>query len=418
MAQDAIEQPVASTSAVPDMEQVEEPQLSLPLLLDTVVDSYEAQRIHLADACRQIEGIIFDAENLTDLQRDDLRERYTASVENVAARRVFAIGRGRKEGDDRGEVPPGDAGDEATEPPRTPRDADQEGSDPKNLRRRRDDDDDTTRVVSKRARNYDDVHDPHYAWNWGARGGEPPWGSRTGLSTERKTQMLKAVYNFDPKNAVCSLDAQGDCPPFPYPLWRDILCNRHIDFGAIIEDFQSVQAQYDDSVQLGEGEELTVRCGATGKGCRIRTQGDWITAFDRYSEAVLWAYPHRQVELRKYHKHITAKFSSCVDHARVTQYEAAARKYVLQNRHLTLADTHEFVDIAYSHLNPDGSAYQNDKSPRTRTKGGGNKKGGSTPTCGEFNSKKGCTFNPCKFRHVCRGCGGDHPRHRCTVEAQ
>ncbi len=78
--------------------------------------------------------------------------------------------------------------------------------------------------------------------------------------------MLKAVYNFNPKNAVHSLDAQGDCPPFPYPLWCDILCNRHINFGAVIEDFRSVQAQDDDSVQLGEGEELTVCHGPTGKG--------------------------------------------------------------------------------------------------------------------------------------------------------
>src|SRR5258708_5372173 len=29
--------------------------------------------------------------------------------------------------------------------------------------------------------------------------------------------MLKAVYNFDPKNAIHSLDTQGDSPPFPYP---------------------------------------------------------------------------------------------------------------------------------------------------------------------------------------------------------
>ena len=85
--------------------------------------------------------------------------------------------------------------------------------------------------------------------------------------------MLKAVYNFNPKNAICSLDAQGDCPAFPYPLWCNILCNCHIDFRAIIEDFQSVQAQYDDSIQLGEGKELTVHHGATGKGQWICTQG-------------------------------------------------------------------------------------------------------------------------------------------------
>ena len=70
------------------------------------------------------------------------------------------------------------------------------------------------KVVSKQAQNYDDIHDPHYAWNWGTHGGGPPWGSQTNLSNKQKTQMLKAVYNFNPKNAIYSLNAQGDCPPF------------------------------------------------------------------------------------------------------------------------------------------------------------------------------------------------------------
>src|SRR5258708_7972403 len=147
--------------------------------------------------------------------------------------------------------------------------------------------------------------------------------------------MVKAVYNFNPKNAVGSRDDQGDCPPFPYPLSCGIVCNCYLDFRPVTKEVQS-----------------------------------------------------------------------------------ATWKYVLQNGHLTLADTHKFVDIVYSHLNPDGAAHQNDKSSRNRPKGGGSKKGGSTPTCGKYNSKKGCTYNPCKFCHVCHRCGGDHPQYRCTTETQ
>src|SRR5258708_5227733 len=237
MAQDAPDQPVTSTSAPSSIEETEEPQLTLPLVLDTVVDAYESQRVQLADTCRQIDEIILGAENLSDPQCHSLHNQYIASVEDAAARCVLAIRRGRREGGDHREATPREAGDEAAEPPRMSGDANQEGQNLGSLRRCRDDDNKTEQIVSKQAQNYDDVHDPHYAWNWGMHGGGPPWGSRTDLSTKRKTQMLKAIYNFDPKNAVRSLDAQGDCPPFPYPLWRAILCNHHIDFGAIIEDF-------------------------------------------------------------------------------------------------------------------------------------------------------------------------------------
>ena len=117
MAQDAVAQPIASTSAAAGMEDLQEPQLTLPLLLDSVVESYESQKAQLADACRQIDSIIHSEENLTDLQRNDLRDRYTTRVEEVAARRVFATKQGQREGEVSGEVPPGEDGDETVEPP-------------------------------------------------------------------------------------------------------------------------------------------------------------------------------------------------------------------------------------------------------------------------------------------------------------
>ena len=61
MAQDAPDQAIASTSApsqtvtltsVPSgMEETEQPQLTLPILLDTIVELYKSQRVQLANAC-------------------------------------------------------------------------------------------------------------------------------------------------------------------------------------------------------------------------------------------------------------------------------------------------------------------------------------------------------------------------------
>ncbi len=44
-------QTVASTSAPSGMEETEQSQLTLPILLDTIVESYKSQQVQLADAC-------------------------------------------------------------------------------------------------------------------------------------------------------------------------------------------------------------------------------------------------------------------------------------------------------------------------------------------------------------------------------
>ena len=92
MAQDAPDQVVASTSVPSGMEETEEPQLTLPLLLDTIIESYESHRIQLADACWQVNEVILGAKDLTDLQCNALRNRYTASIEDATTRCVLAIG--------------------------------------------------------------------------------------------------------------------------------------------------------------------------------------------------------------------------------------------------------------------------------------------------------------------------------------
>ena len=38
------------------------------------------------------------------------------------------------------------------------------------------------------------------------------------------------------------------------------------------------------------------------------------------------------------------------------------------------------------------------------------------PTCGLFN-RGSCSYNPCRFRHKCNSCGGDHPVSSCKRQA-
>ena len=40
----------------------------------------------------------------------------------------------------------------------------------------------------------------------------------------------------------------------------------------------------------------------------------------------------------------------------------------------------------------------------------------SSPTCGLFN-RGNCAYKPCKFRHACSSCGGDHPASSCKRQS-
>ena|SRR5260221_13789243 len=87
-------QTIASTSAPSSMEETEQPQLTLPVLLDTIIKLYESQQVQLADTCQQINKIILSMENLTDSQRNALHNWYITSIEDAVARRVLCQSRG------------------------------------------------------------------------------------------------------------------------------------------------------------------------------------------------------------------------------------------------------------------------------------------------------------------------------------
>jgi len=218
---------------------------------------------------------------------------------------------------------------------------------------------------------------------------------------------------YDPKGAVKSLMSRGNAPPFSLNLWQDVLCNRFLDFAAIIDDHRGIIPQHHDSLELEDGEKLTIRHKPLARGKKLHSQSDWWMAFNKYKRALLWAYPHREAELAKYSYHLESKFSSSAQHARIVSYESAIRRFVHERDDLTLADIHEFSDISFSHLHTDGAEYAAFGKSTDRPKPSSNSKPRNTPICGEYNSKKGCSRDLCRFRHVCRACRGNHARHQC-----
>src|SRR5260370_16300918 len=137
-------------------------------------------------------------------------------------------------------------------------------------------------------------------------------------------------------------------------------------------------------------------------------------AFKKYKHVVLWAFLHQQKEIKKYSYHIQSKFTMSTQHTHIISYESATQKFIHEQDDLSLTDIHEFSDIAYSHLHMDGAEYTTFRKSSAPKPGSSNRPH-NTLICGEFNSKKGCTWDSCKFCHVCHGCKGTHPCHQCST---
>ena len=179
-----------------------------------------------------------------------------------------------------------------------------------------------------------------YAWNWKKPGGGPPWRDvdEKLLSDADKTHLLRNAYTTNINRALQSLERQRNIPDFPPFLWRDVLSNRQVEFGALLEDRYSIFTTYENTIDLGNGVELRIPRANESK-YKISNHAQWMYAWMKYREAVCWAFPHRKDELETYEEHITGRFDPDLNPIPTIEYDQAARKYFHAHQHFSFAQT-------------------------------------------------------------------------------
>lgn len=78
---------------------------------------------------------------------------------------------------------------------------------------------------------------------------------------------------------------------------------------------------------------------------QISEFGEWAYTWDKYEKAVLFAFPHRELELQQYKKHIKEIFLFLAQPGvfkDVLQYDRRVRKRVAESGSLRLCDFSEF----------------------------------------------------------------------------
>lgn len=226
-----------------------------------------------------------------------------------------------------------------------------------------------------------------------------------------KTLQLRENYMRDVKFAKKKIICARGCPDVPDFIWNDVLLDRYHDFNKSFTAFYSISGDHRDTYTFGEFEFT----GSSTKPTReIRTHGDWITTFQTYRKAVLFAYPHRDRELEYYFEYISRQFA--VVHpsqiSRVINFDKAVRSFVARSNHLTLDDVSNLQSIYTQYFSAAGMS-----APQYSTGSGSGfpnqRRGQDVRCCHRFNEGR-CHATTCIYPHICIYCSSkSHSGQHC-----
>jgi hypothetical protein len=250
----------------------------------------------------------------------------------------------------------------------------------------------------------------------------PPRGSAADSRAANlaRTNALLLDWSQDPKEARRLLMYHEDSPEFHESGWTEIVTGKCINLDTIHTIIASARTAEKRTETIGD---IEIRFGtAESSSKRITSQSAWISAWNRASRAIRFAFPHRSDEVNAYGEYISLKFDQMLEssHSRVIRFDKAVRNRVASSRKHELSDFEAFRDIYDSHFLPDGKHHNaiTDATDSTERLSLGNPSGFTRrEPCIKWNNGD-CprTSKTCRYAHVCsvkedgRLCARRHPK--------
>lgn len=226
----------------------------------------------------------------------------------------------------------------------------------------------------------------------------------------RETLRCKAIYARDVTASKQSLICQPDCPQIPDPVWSDILLGKYVDLDRIFSALHSIDGDNSETYKVGD---LELSAGPSKPKKHIASAGEWVSAFGRYKQGVLYCYPHRVNEFTAYEDHIIRQFGAVGEASatRVINYDRALRSEISRGNQYMLTDYAEWNHLFTAYIvaagtGPQGTSASAEGSKRSRT----DKR--SNDICQRYNQGR-CTSRNCKYRHTCFCGSKDHVYADC-----
>ena len=241
-----------------------------------------------------------------------------------------------------------------------------------------------------------------------------PWVVREDLGLNlvlsddlQKTLELLRAYAKDLKFTKLSILTAPFAPQFPSSEWTNVITGAMVDLDHVLSGGFAVASDNRDVETVGG---IQFKFGAARPVKHVKNAGDWFVAWGMYSKAVAFAFPHRFTELALYSQHVLGLFSATsVEHqANILMLDKAIRVRVGERRDLLLTDVACFEDLRLYWLNPIGAG------DTGKSKGKGKSDFRCEDPCDRWN-RGACKSkaSECKYRHVCKECGGKHRADEC-----
>ena len=161
--------------------------------------------------------------------------------------------------------------------------------------------------------------------------------------------MLQQRYVAHTRQVLKDLMAQAKLPPYPQLLWETVLLNQYIDLNKVHAIWCAEVP--DEEIVYSGGRFKFLFNGIQGQDS-IKSQGAWLAAFEYYSDAVTFAYPHRATELIRYRKFILQQFGyvDLFNHWVIIEFDQNIRTQLASDPQLTFDDAESFQTLFYSML--------------------------------------------------------------------
>ena len=129
---------------------------------------------------------------------------------------------------------------------------------------------------------------------------EFPWTIHENLSgaglcddLQRMLDLLR-IYAKDLKFTKTSILTAASAPQFPNSKWANIIIRAMVDLDHVVSGAFAVSSDNREVEVIGG---IQFKFGATKAVKQVKTSGEWFIAWGLYTQAAMFAFPHRRSEL-------------------------------------------------------------------------------------------------------------------------
>jgi hypothetical protein len=109
---------------------------------------------------------------------------------------------------------------------------------------------------------------------------------------------------------------------FPANEWEHIIKGEPVDLDTVFSSLHHIAPIKEN---VGRVRRTEISLGNTEPARKVKTNGDWTSAWNATVKAIAFTFPHREEELREYGEHMDAEFSAkaTTSHHKLISYDKA-----------------------------------------------------------------------------------------------